>query len=40
VMFRAALSGVVSSSAGADIDKNSRVVTVTVGGFAASMVAF
>jgi len=38
VMFRMAISGAVVSSA--DVYKPPRVVVITVGGFAASMVAF
>jgi len=39
-VFRMAITGAVASSAGADVYKPPRVVVVTVGGFAASMVAF
>jgi len=40
VVFRTALSGVVASNVGVDVDKTLRVVTVTIGDFAVSMVAF
>ena len=39
-VFHTAISGTVASSVGADVYKPPRVVVVTVGGFAASMVAF
>ena len=40
VVFRTVISGVVVSSTDTDVDKPPRVVAFTVGGFAASMVAF
>ena len=39
-VFRTAISGTLASSVCADVYKPPRVVVVTVGGFAASMVAF